>query len=68
MHTLELAGVQVPVIGQGTWRMGEDAGQRRAEGVEDVAPGLCHERRRQVFETGVDAKLRQPLHTLGHGK
>ncbi|EUB86879.1 aldo/keto reductase [Pseudomonas sp. GM30] len=24
MRTLELAGVQVPVIGQGTWRMGED--------------------------------------------
>ena len=24
MRTLELAGVNVPVIGQGTWRMGED--------------------------------------------
>ena len=24
MRTLELAGAQVPVIGQGTWRMGED--------------------------------------------
>jgi diketogulonate reductase-like aldo/keto reductase len=31
MCTLELAGVQVPAIGQGTWRMGEDAGQRRQE-------------------------------------
>ncbi|HEX5842285.1 MAG TPA: aldo/keto reductase [Pseudomonas sp.] len=31
MRTLELAGVQVPVVGQGTWRMGEDASQRRAE-------------------------------------
>jgi len=24
MRRIELAGVQVPVIGQGTWRMGED--------------------------------------------
>ncbi len=31
MRTLELAGAQVPVIGQGTWRMGENPGQRRAE-------------------------------------
>jgi diketogulonate reductase-like aldo/keto reductase len=31
MRTLELAGAPVPVIGQGTWRMGEDAAQRRAE-------------------------------------
>jgi diketogulonate reductase-like aldo/keto reductase len=31
MRTLELAGAPVPVIGQGTWRMGEDATQRRAE-------------------------------------
>ncbi|MES2819930.1 MAG: aldo/keto reductase [Pseudomonadota bacterium] len=31
MRTLELAGTQVSVIGQGTWRMGEDADQRRAE-------------------------------------
>jgi diketogulonate reductase-like aldo/keto reductase len=31
MHTLELAGAQVPAIGQGTWRMGEDASQRRKE-------------------------------------
>ena len=31
MGTLELAGVSVPLIGQGTWRMGEVASQRRAE-------------------------------------
>src|SRR3990167_4911867 len=31
MGRLELAGVSVPAIGQGTWRMGEEAGQRRAE-------------------------------------
>lgn len=31
MRTLELAGEQVPVIGQGTWRMGEEASRRRAE-------------------------------------
>lgn len=31
MRTLELAGVRVPVIGQGTWRMGENPSQRRAE-------------------------------------
>lgn len=31
MRTLELAGAPVPVIGQGTWRMGEDAARRRAE-------------------------------------
>jgi diketogulonate reductase-like aldo/keto reductase len=31
MRTLELAGSQVPVVGQGSWRMGEQAGQRRAE-------------------------------------
>lgn len=31
MRTLELAGVSVPVIGQGTWRMGEDRHQRSAE-------------------------------------
>ena len=24
MRTLQLAGVNVPVIGQGTWHMGED--------------------------------------------
>jgi len=31
MGTLELAGVSVPAIGQGTWHMGEVASQRRAE-------------------------------------
>ncbi|WP_417701214.1 aldo/keto reductase [Pseudomonas sp.] len=31
MRRIELAGVQVPVIGQGTWRMGEDERQRARE-------------------------------------
>jgi diketogulonate reductase-like aldo/keto reductase len=31
MRTLELAGVNVPVIGQGTWRMGEDPSQHSQE-------------------------------------
>ncbi|MBK5354948.1 aldo/keto reductase [Pseudomonas sp. TH41] len=31
MRTLELAGVNVPVIGQGTWRMGEDPTRRTQE-------------------------------------
>ena len=31
MRTLELAGKTVPVIGQGTWRMGEDYLQSKAE-------------------------------------
>ncbi|MDH0625745.1 aldo/keto reductase [Pseudomonas chengduensis] len=31
MRRIELAGVQVPVIGQGTWRMGEDDRQRSRE-------------------------------------
>ncbi|MET0848904.1 MAG: aldo/keto reductase [Pseudomonas sp.] len=31
MRTLELAGVNVPVIGQGTWHMGEDPSQRSRE-------------------------------------
>lgn len=31
MRTLDLAGVSVPVIGQGTWRMGEDPHQRAKE-------------------------------------
>ena len=31
MRTLELAGVNVPVIGQGTWRMGEDPSQHTKE-------------------------------------
>ncbi len=31
MRTLELAGTQVPVIGQGTWRMGENRDRRKGE-------------------------------------
>ncbi len=31
MRTIDLAGVPVPVIGQGTWRMGEHPDQHRAE-------------------------------------
>ena len=31
MRTVEMAGVAVPVIGQGTWRMGEDRSQRKDE-------------------------------------
>lgn len=31
MRTIELAGVQVPVIGQGTWHMGERTSQRKEE-------------------------------------
>ena len=31
MRTLELAGAQVPAIGQGTWRMGEDPAARSRE-------------------------------------
>ena len=31
MRTLDLAGVNVPVIGQGTWRMGEDPSRRSQE-------------------------------------
>ncbi|ERO65908.1 hypothetical protein P308_16810 [Pseudomonas piscis] len=31
MRRLQLAGMQVPVIGQGTWRMGEDPRQRDRE-------------------------------------
>ncbi len=31
MRKLQLAGTQVPVIGQGTWRMGEDPRQRERE-------------------------------------
>jgi len=31
MRTLQLAGTQVPVIGQGTWQMGEAPHQRKAE-------------------------------------
>ena len=33
MRTLELAGARVPVIGQGTWQMGED----RSRHTEEVA-------------------------------
>lgn len=43
MRTLELAGVRVPVIGQGTWRMGEKPSQRRAEAAalrEGIERGL----------------------------
>ncbi|MCF5105010.1 aldo/keto reductase, partial [Pseudomonas proteolytica] len=31
MRTIDLAGTPVPVIGQGTWRMGEDPGRRTAQ-------------------------------------
>lgn len=31
MRTLQLAGVSVPVIGQGTWRMGEEPSQHKRE-------------------------------------
>src|SRR5512133_2729746 len=31
MRTLELAGVNVPVIGQGTWQMGEDHSRHNEE-------------------------------------
>ncbi|WP_219863074.1 aldo/keto reductase [Vreelandella piezotolerans] len=31
MQTIALGGISVPRIGQGTWHMGEDAGQRQAE-------------------------------------
>lgn len=39
MRFLELAGVQVPVIGQGTWRMGEDP-SRHAEEVAALRRGI----------------------------
>ncbi|WP_073266227.1 aldo/keto reductase [Phytopseudomonas punonensis] len=44
MRTLELAGVQVPVIGQGTWRMGENRDRRKGEVAalrEGIERGLC---------------------------
>jgi diketogulonate reductase-like aldo/keto reductase len=41
MRTLQLAGQTVPVIGQGTWRMGEDASQRAQE-VRALQQGLEH--------------------------
>ncbi|PCC98679.1 aldo/keto reductase [Halopseudomonas pelagia] len=39
MQTISLGGVNVPRIGQGTWRMGEDAGHRQAE-VRALREGL----------------------------
>ncbi|WP_285425949.1 aldo/keto reductase [Pseudomonas sp. efr-133-TYG-103a] len=39
MRTLQLAEKTVPVIGQGTWRMGEDRHQRQAE-VEALQTGI----------------------------
>lgn len=39
MQMIELGGVTVPRIGQGTWRMGENAGQRQAE-VRALREGL----------------------------
>ena len=39
MRVLELAGVKVPVIGQGTWRMGEDPA-RHAEEVAALRLGI----------------------------
>jgi diketogulonate reductase-like aldo/keto reductase len=41
MRTLQLAGRSVPVIGQGTWRMGEDPSQRAQE-VRALQQGLEH--------------------------
>lgn len=39
MRTIELGGKSVPRIGQGTWHMGENAGQRQAE-VRALREGL----------------------------
>lgn len=39
MQTMELGGVSVPRLGQGTWHMGESAGQRQAE-VRALREGL----------------------------
>ncbi|GGC89498.1 aldo/keto reductase [Halopseudomonas salina] len=39
MQTIKLGGAKVPRIGQGTWHMGEDAGQRQAE-VRALRAGL----------------------------
>ncbi|MFI7867225.1 aldo/keto reductase [Ectopseudomonas khazarica] len=39
MRKIELAGTRVPVIGQGTWRMGEDQ-QQRAREVASLREGL----------------------------
>lgn len=41
MKTLQLAGQTVPVIGQGTWRMGEDPSQQAQE-VRALQQGLEH--------------------------
>lgn len=41
MRTLQLAGQTVPVIGQGTWHMGEDPGLRAQE-VRALQQGLEH--------------------------
>lgn len=41
MQTLELAGASVPVIGQGTWHMGEDPHQRKHE-VAALRLGIEH--------------------------
>ncbi|MDQ7985425.1 aldo/keto reductase [Pseudomonas sp. G34] len=48
MRTLELAGVQVPVIGQGTWRMGENRDRRKDE-VAALREGI--ERGLRVIDT-----------------
>lgn len=39
MRTIELGGIDVPRIGQGTWHMGENAAQRRAE-VDALREGI----------------------------
>ncbi|CAN0504079.1 unnamed protein product, partial [Ectocarpus sp. 12 AP-2014] len=39
MQSIKLGGVNVPCIGQGTWHMGENAGQREAE-VRALREGL----------------------------
>lgn len=41
MRTLQLCGQSLPVIGQGTWRMGEDPSQRAQE-VRALQQGLEH--------------------------
>jgi diketogulonate reductase-like aldo/keto reductase len=41
MRTLELAGISVPVIGQGTWQMGENPDQRKQE-VAALRLGIEH--------------------------
>ena len=39
MQTIALGGISVPRIGQGTWHMGEDAGQRQAE-IRELREGI----------------------------